>query len=258
MARIIKVKYGAEELRRRLALVAAAFADSGAVADGLKLRLAVVFFSKVKDAFITKARGGTDDAGISWPPLNPKTLAYSRQTQAGKSRVLKTTTKQRQRAGFNRYQSLRAYNVAYREALARLSLTLPKAEARRRASNIATVAAQQKSGQTKIDAASTLRPGVDYDILRDTGILLNSLQPGIVSGDTYSPRDNQIALSEPGQLVLGTNVEYAGAHHYGNAQRGLPARPLWPRPNALPQSWLNAMNDALTRGISKAIEQAAA
>lgn len=254
MATTIKIRYGSDELRRRLSLLMAALAgrERNDLIEGAKLRVAVAFFSKVKEAYIIKARGGIDETGMSWPPLSPKTLAYGRHTQSGKSRVLKTTAKKQQKAGANKYQSLRAYNVAYREALARFSLSLPKAEAKRRAQNVAFYVANKKSGPTKIAAAETLRPGADYDILRDTGILLNSLQPGIVTGGTYSPKEGQVVESEGSILAVGTNVEYAATHHYG--RKHIPARPLWPKPSNVPQSWKTAFADAMQRGIERAVE----
>src|SRR5437868_10069394 len=53
-------------------------------------------------------------------------------------------------------------------------------------------------------------------ILRDTGLLFNSLSPGI------SARPN------PGQVIVGTNDPKAAWHHRGTTT--IPARPLWPDP----------------------------
>lgn len=249
--RVIKIRFGAQELRNRLVGLVAALGGNARneLIDGAKLRVAVAFFSKIKEAFVVKARGGTDEAGLSWPRLKAETLAYTRRG------VIRKATKQQVKAGRLKFDSLRAYNVAYRRELARLSMSLPREEARRRAKNIAVYESQQRTGgQTKIATARTLNPGVDYEILRDTGVLLNSINPGTIAGDSYTPKPGQIATLSHGELLVGTNVAYAATHHYGRADKGIPARPLWPEANQVPQSWRNDFNDAMQRGVAKAIE----
>ena len=66
-------------------------------------------------------------------------------------------------------------------------------------------------------------------ILRDTGVLFNSLYAEVSSDE----------------IVIGTNTEYARYHHEGTSR--MPARPLWPRP--LPRVWLEEIRDALQAGI---------
>src|SRR3974390_99998 len=48
-------------------------------AKGLLLRIGMAALSKVRQAFVVKARGGTDECGLKWPPISPPTIAYSRR-----------------------------------------------------------------------------------------------------------------------------------------------------------------------------------
>ena len=51
--------------------------------------------------------------------------------------------------------------------------------------------------------------GRQVDILRDTGLLLNSLSPGVVSAE-------QVFKVAPGTVIVGTNRKWAYCHHYGD------------------------------------------
>lgn len=77
------------------------------------------------------------------------------------------------------------------------------------------------------------------DILRDTGVLFNSLSPGEIVGSSadasYAPAPNQIVQDRPGELIVGTNVRYARAHQFGIR---VPQRKILPDPGTIPASWL--------------------
>ena len=65
------------------------------------------------------------------------------------------------------------------------------------------------------------------EILRDTGELFRSLEPGL--GTQPSGASGQVFELEPGAVTIGTNKK--PWHHRGNER--LPARPLWPgRPSS--------------------------
>ena len=79
-------------------------------------------------------------------------------------------------------------------------------------------------------------------ILRDTGILLNSLSPG-------APGNLLDAL--PGMVSIGTNVKYAAYQHHGTDT--IPARRLWPEPHRWPSAWLEDINETVRDGVAKLI-----
>ena len=81
--------------------------------------------SDVKNAFITKARGGTDEMGIKWPPLKPETIA--RRRVGPKDRKNNPAIKAREKI----------VRAEVRKILPRLMASLPEAQARSRAKQIA-------------------------------------------------------------------------------------------------------------------------
>lgn len=87
------------------------------------------------------------------------------------------------------------------------------------------------------------------EILRDTGLLLNSLSPGATIPE-------QVFRVEPGAVVVGTNRKGAAAHHHGVPGK-LPQRRLWPDPKDWPDTWWADITDQIKQGlIDLAIELA--
>lgn len=75
------------------------------------------------------------------------------------------------------------------------------------------------------------------EILRDTGILLNSLSPGV-------DPPFQVLRTEPGVVIVGTNVTCAKYHHSDKPRKmkkdgtpKLPQRRLWPTVDKWPSKW---------------------
>lgn len=67
----------------------------------------------------------------------------------------------------------------------------------------------------------------DVEILRDTGLLLNSLSPAGPGQDSPATPEQIFGIG-PGIVAVGTRRQGAVAHHYGVPGRGLPRRSLWP------------------------------
>ncbi|MEL7336645.1 MAG: hypothetical protein AAFN70_10640 [Planctomycetota bacterium] len=191
--------------------------------------------SSVKSDFVRKARGGTGDDGIKWPPLSPKTLAYSRNPPAGARRGYAPGGK----SGLLTKAQLNRWNEVYRQQLARFAMSLDLGAAKSRAAAFAWKVIKSEGGKTKLGEWGN-RP---HEILRDTGVLLNSLSPGTIGGDNvnlqYVPPaapggNQQVFVLRPAGIIVGTNVPYASTHQNGDPKRNIPARPFLP-PNALPK-----------------------
>src|SRR5262249_17840054 len=90
--------------------------------------------------------------------------------------------------------------------------------------------------------------GRSVEILRDTGLLLKSLSPGVQSAD-------QILKTTPGAVTVGTNR--MPWHHRGIPGR-LPARRFWPEPGAFPDGYLDPFVLAAQRGVLEAVALLAA
>ena len=98
------------------------------------------------------------------------------------------------------------------------------------------------------------------EILRDTGVLLNSLSPGRWTQSGYTKPsaeggEEQIFEVGTGEVIVGTNVEYASTHQRGRG--AIPARPFLPVdhvPSVWWSRWLGVANKALVvalRGLIK-------
>lgn len=261
-----------EEVRRRslqlAAILSGRAADQHEIAKGFLLSLGFAALSDIKDAYVTKARGGTDEMGIRWPPLAPATIA-NRRLGPGDTRV-------KARPGETKGESLERIQKAelikrrerirkreFKKAFQRLSVSLPEMEARRRAKIVAGVKATRETGKTKVETLG----GRQVEILRDTGVLLNSLGPGLLSGTSYtSPSgeggEEHIFNLGRGEVIVGTNVVYARTHQRGDERRRIPARPFLPdETHPVPQvwwdRWVRVANKALVAGAELLFRRAA-
>ncbi|HYH63260.1 MAG TPA: hypothetical protein VD866_01035 [Urbifossiella sp.] len=105
---------------------------------------------------------------------------------------------------------------------------------------------RRKAGE-KVTALSYYGGRV-VDILRDTARLLRSLTPGTDG----TPRGaDQIVRTPPGEVIVGTNVPYAGAHQ--NGTRHVPARPFTGRKGRIPPAYMPAIGLAAARGVARAV-----
>ncbi|HYH65745.1 MAG TPA: hypothetical protein VD866_13695 [Urbifossiella sp.] len=86
------------------------------------------------------------------------------------------------------------------------------------------------------------------DVLRDTARLLRSLTPG-TDGRAFNP--DQIVRTPPGEVIVGTNVPYAGAHQ--NGTKYIPARPFLPVRGRIPLAYMPAIGLAAARGVARAV-----
>jgi hypothetical protein len=186
---------------------------------GRELLVAVgeAVLGQVRDAFVVKSAGGTDESGERWAPLAPATVAY---------RAARTQTERRR--GSRPSQGLTAKQQEqwweeYRRAMARW----PGEKAR--AARHAWFILKQRGARTLFDKYR----GARADILRDTGALLESLTPGAHSGA-------QVFRVETGSVTIGTSRRGATAQHAGLPGR-LPQRRLWPAPANWPPSWWRAV-----------------
>lgn len=204
--------------------------DTGGMAREFATALGVGLLSEVKDAYIEKARGGTDDMGIKWDPLSPVTIANRRSggTPGERKRqqiVARETKKQAERFGGDK----------------------------KRAKIAAQRLATKQTGMTKLQTLGNR----DVEILRDTGILFNSISVGEISGGTYvRPNEDgsefHVFEAEPGLCVVGTRVFYAATHQKGRAN--IPARPFLPDDNnPIPEAWWNSMLDLATGFLVEAL-----
>lgn len=250
------------------AMCAGTLADPLGISRGLKLRVAVAFLELVKLAFLVKARGGTDEAGIKWPPLTKEYLAYGRgpfsTRRAGKQAPGKVRGGPRdgqQNDGFLSPAQMKTWRGIYAGNLKWLSARHPMEEAKSHAAAIAWARLKEMGAKTKLDVFGNRV----VDILRDRGTLFNSLSPGVLTemgpDAAYSPPYAQIVkIDEPGAMLVGSNVKTASIHQNGTRAdhsekgRGAIRRQLWPEPAQIPAAWQARFARTATRGLVAAVQ----
>lgn len=226
----VHVRASRAAIRDAIARVPQAMVSGGA-GQAVMLRAGTALLGHIREAFIVKARGGTDEAGERWAPLAPATVAYGRRggrtrTERGRaSRPSQALTKRQQ----ERWWSL------YRQGLA--MYRGDKGRAARRA----WVILRGEGATTLLDKYGGRR----VEILRDTGLLLNSLSPGVASAE-------RVLRAGPGEVIVGTNRRGAAAHHAGVPGR-LPQRRLWPEPSRWPASWWRDIAEQVRAGLLDAV-----
>lgn len=237
------------------------------IARGVFLSLGFAALSDIQDDFIRKARGGIGEDGTKWPPLEPKTLAYSRRFGPGEKTALKKA------AGLGRAnsfapggkdglltkQQLQRWRKIYGQCLARFAASMPMGEAKAKAAQVAWATIKREGAKTKLEVFGTRQ----VEVLRDTGVLFNSLSMGELSEGgagaiNYTPPrlpggDQQIMTTIENGVIVGTNVKYARSHNEGDPKRKIPARPFLPKPDRVPQVWLNRWLDTGMRAVANAI-----
>lgn len=257
----------AKQLARRLLLVLTGReADRQNIARGVFLTLGFAALNSIKQDFLVKSRGGTGADGVKWPPLTKEYLAYGRRFGTGEKAALKKAAglgKQHRfgtggNTGLLTAAQQKTWNKIFGSRLARLSLSMPIRAAKTRAAQIAWAELKRQGAQTKLEVFGNRQ----VDMLRDTGVLFNSLSPGQLDNPgpnaTYSPPSgdggsDQIFQLQSAGVIVGTNVAYASAHQDGK-------RPFLPKdqvPESWEQDWLDAGTQALAVGARMMYEGAA-
>lgn len=213
--------------------------------------------SDVKDDFVRKAQGQTGEDGITWPKLSRKYLAYGRRFGTGEAASLKRD------AGLgkgNRHRGLltkaqdKRWKQIFASRLARFAASMDIGAAKARAAQIAWATLKKEGAKTKLMVFGDRQA----EILRDTGVLLNSLSPGQVSigNSEYTPPGDQIFNLTASGVIVGTNVPYAAVHQFGSKKKGIPARPFLPTDKNPPcDAWLTRWREVAQDGIKLAIEK---
>ncbi len=231
--------------------------DDNRIARGVFVAMGLAALSDIQRDFIRKARGDVGEDGVKWAPLQPATLAYSRRFGRGEKTRLK------QAAGLNRGHSkgptgsgllnsaqLKSWIKHYRQSLAWLATKHDMRTAKNIAASIAWNKVKAEGAKTMLEVYGN-RP---HEILRDTGVLLNSLSPGQIGGDGASYRkpggdggDDQVFELIGNGVIVGTNVGYAATHQNGSTKKNIPARPFLPK--KAPVVWIDRWSSVLSKAF---------
>lgn len=229
---VVHVRVSRPAIHGAIAQAPRTLRGGGPVADAVMKRIGLAILGRIRQAFITKARGGTDEAGDRWKPLSPRTIAYSKTRQRGKGGRTRTEKKRPTHPS----QALTAKQQARWWEVYRRQLAIYKGD-KGHAAAVAWLILKREGAKTLVDKYGHRQ----VEILRDTGLLLNSLSPGVASAE-------QVFRVGPGNVIVGTNRKGALVHHRGIPGR-LPQRRLWPDPHRWPASWWKDVQDQVKQGI---------
>lgn len=217
--------------------------DTQQISRGFLLAIGFAALSDIKRAFIVKSRGGTDEMGIKWPRLSKKYLAYGRRFGKGEQAGLKAAAGlgkgNRLAPGTNKglltRDQLTLWRKIYSQVLNRSLVTMPEAAAKGKAAAIAWTKLKEMGAKTKLEVYGNRQ----VEILRDTGVLFNTLSPGVLSGNNYAkPHADQIFDVGAGSIIIGTNHQFAAVHNFGSVARNIPRRQFLPDSDSqIPDSW---------------------
>lgn len=252
-----------------VAMLAGDIPDEDRIAEGFLLSLGFAALSDIKDAFITKARGGTDEMGVRWPPLSKEYLAYGRRFGSGEQARLKRGAglgrshryAPGNKKGLLTASQLKQWRWLFVTYLARFMLSEPEVAAKSHAAAVAWSIMKKRGAKTKLEVFGSRQA----QILRDTGVLFNSLSPGLLSGEgstvsyTRPARkggEQQIFRTEQGAVIVGTNVEYASAHQEGGkGLLGFPQRVIVPdEQHPVPDVWWDRWARAAAKAAAAGLE----
>jgi hypothetical protein len=258
----------AKQLANRVALALVGRApDDFRIARGVFLSIGFAALSTIKQDFIVKSRGGTGEDGVKWPPLSKEYLAYGRgpgekrgsgrRFGKGEKAALKKAAgiggaAYRHGIGGNRglltAEQKKQWQQIFYHRLQRYLLSEPADSAKGHAAAVAWIAMKERGAKTMLEVFGNRK----VDILRDTGVLFNSLSPGVLSSPgpnaTYAPVANQVFDIQSNGVIVGTSVPYAIFHQEGKNK----PRPFLPKdkvPEKWEERWLDAGLEALTVGV---------
>ena len=258
----------ARELAYRLAgILTGREPDTLGIAQAVFTTLGYAALSDIKDDFVRKAKGETGEDGNTWPPLSPKTIAYHRRFGPGEKAALKKAAglgrgnrlAPGNKPGLLTAAQLKRWRGIFASRLARFMLSMPAPAAKAKAAAIAWATLKREGAKTMLEVFGNRK----VEILRDTGILLNSLSPGTMTGTDagieYQPPsgpggDEQIFKLFNAGVIVGTTVRYARTHQEGDPKRKIPARPFLPT-RGIPPTWLERWKQAGSLALASGARQ---
>ena len=213
-----------QRLRALPAQLAGRSDPTGDTADMLTA-LGVELLSITRENYVVKARGGTDEAGVTWKPLSARYVAYKRRHPGLTGK--RTAAAKKGRAG--RPLLTNAQDKLWRGIFASTMRRLmnqghSQAAAAGQAAALAWAMVKRAGGKTILGEYG----GTSVEIGRDTGRLLASLSPG---------SSENILRTGRGEVTIGSNVEYALPFHM--------KRPILPDADSFPAVWWDRLAEVL-------------
>lgn len=200
-----------------------------------KTRLIYFLFQRIHDAYLVKSEGGTDDAGIKWPPLKQSTIAQRPLVRGDKIRLGILGKRQR---GLLTPAENRLWKGIFASTFRRLAPKIGIEAAKAQAGKLAWAILLSHGAKTKLHTLGKRK--VPIGIV--TSRLLDSVTPGRLTKTDYIPPKDQLCKFHWGSIEFGSKVPYAAAFHK--------RRKLWP-PGYKLKVWVK---DASRKGLEALVQ----
>lgn len=226
------------ELEARLKLLPAALA--GKVPQAYRSATAVgevigiEALTLVREDFIKKSRSQPGVDGRRWVPLTPETIIARKHKELG--RRSRDNPRPSLSSGLDKL-----WRSTFMQALPKgKTYATATADQKQQAAVHAWAVVKSKGGVTlkELYAKAEVAIGID------NGLLVQSLQPG-------GPRN--IMDPTPGNVRIGSSVNYAGYFHGGQPTKRVPARPIAPK--ELPEPWGLRIADVMKGAVVDVVKE---
>lgn len=253
------------DLVRRLPLILSGRVhDEANIAQGFRTRLGFAMLSLIAPNFDLLGRGGVGADGTKWHPLSPEYLAYGRRFGPGEKSALKKAaglsnqnrTAPGDKKGLLTPDQLKLWRRVYADRLAWYIMREADDKAKSHAAAVAWIVVKKAGAKTKLEVFGNRQ----VQILVDTGYLRQSIQPGQLMENgpdaSYSPpggRGGQqqiFDVSVTHQVVIGSRVQYAAAHHASKNPKK--KRRLWPA--QFPAEWWTQILGVAISGLQRVVD----
>lgn len=246
-------------IRKLPSILAGTVPDHKNIATGFRTRIGYTILSLIGPNFDELGRGMLGADGTKWRPLSREYLAYNRRFGPGEQAMLKKSAglgkgnrfAPAQHKGLLTSEQLKLWRRTYARALAWLQTKEPMESAKGHAAAIAWNTVKKKGGKTMLEVYGTRQ----VTILRDTGVLRGSLQPGMLletgveaTYDKPSGVGGQLQYFDTGlphQVVVGSADRKASWHHAAKSKHR--RRRLWPE--SFPEDWWNQILGGAISGL---------
>ncbi len=270
----VNTRWSVPEVKDAIAKLIAGLAgraDQTRLVEAVKMRVGLEALNLISEAFRAKSQHGTGEDGIQWAELQPATIA-NRRLDSGDNDMLKDLGIRSHSGVLGKRsptfdvlgRAKRAFLTEAQDKRWRMLFARKKAflqgmhgmgegESSAMAAANAWITLKSEGALTKLQVLGSRTVAIGVD----TGRLLASLSPGIEDLEgrdleaaipapvmvEKSQEGDRILRTEPGAIIVGTNVEYAHKFHE--------KRPLWA--SELPSAWSQALARVCGQAISRAI-----
>lgn len=237
---ILHTRKSPEQIRQALAALVLATkggSDTSGLLQPFQLRLGYGLLSCFYQAYLIKAKGGTDEMGIRWDPLKRETIAYKRLHPGLNAKRKKAAAEGRPGRPLLSEQQDTLWRKTYAQFYAKYEAA-GEGDASGHAAAIAWIITKAAGGKTIIGEYGD----TPVEIGRDTGRALNSMAAAIRSSS--SNEDTEVRA--PAGMVE-VAIKRPGMVHFHKR------RPLWDSSRPLPQSYREVLDDVTTSFIGQVL-----